>query len=61
MNDDKKNRRLYEPPLSLHPLDPEDALRAFLAVDPEKVKERERAEKAGHKPKGKKHKKSKER
>lgn len=59
MDDEKKNRRKYEPPVSLHPLDPEDALRAFLAVDPEKVKERERTEKAGEKPKGKSQKKSK--
>ena len=45
----EKYRRKYEPPVSLHPLDPKDALKAFLQVDPEKVKERERTEKAGGK------------
>ena len=59
MNDDKKNQRKYDPPVSLHPLDPEDALRAFLQVDPEKVKERELAEKTSGKPKGMSRKKSK--
>ena len=42
MSDEKKNRRKYEPPVSLHPLSPEDALRAFLEVSPEKVREREK-------------------
>ena len=59
MTDEKKLSRKYEPPVSLHPLDPKDALRAFLQVDPDKVKERERTEKAGEKPKGKGRKKSK--
>ncbi len=31
--------------LSLHPLDPKDALKAFMQVDPEKVKQREKEEK----------------
>ena len=38
--------------LSLHPLKPEDALRGFMRVDPEKVKEaaeRERQKKSGDK------------
>ena len=32
-------------PFSLYPLGPKEALRAFMQVDPEKVKERERREK----------------
>ena len=58
MKEEGKYRRKYEKPVSLHPLDPGDALRAFLQVDPEKVKERERTEKAGEKPKEKSRKKS---
>lgn len=44
MSKRNKNKQLRknEPPVSLHPLNPEDALRAFMKVDPEKVKERER-------------------
>ena len=59
MKEEGRHQRKYEPPVSLHPLDPEDALRAFLQVDPEKVKERELEEKTSGKPKGKSRKKSK--
>ena len=48
MGNEMEKRRKYEPPVSLHPLDPEDAIRALLQVDPEKVKERERSEKERH-------------
>jgi len=44
-----KKKRKYEKKVSLHPLKPKDALQAFMQVDPEKLKERERKEKGKRK------------
>jgi hypothetical protein len=35
----------YAKPLSLYPLKPEEALKAFMEVDPEKIKKREKKKK----------------
>jgi hypothetical protein len=40
--DEKKPERKYEEPISLYPLKLEDALSAFMKVDPKKVAARER-------------------
>jgi hypothetical protein len=36
----KKTKKKYAKPLSLYPLKPEEALRAFMQVDPSKVKKK---------------------
>ena len=41
---EKKPKSKYQKPLSLYPLKPEKALKAFMEVDPEKVEERLKAE-----------------
>lgn len=39
MKKKKTNKgRKYEKPLSMHPLKPEEALAAFMKIDPKKVK-----------------------
>ena len=45
LNMAKEKPKKQDPPLSLYPLDPKEALRAFMQVEPEKVKQREEAEK----------------
>jgi hypothetical protein len=43
----KKLKRKYAKPLSLYPLKPEEALKAFMEVDPEKIKKREKKKEKG--------------
>jgi len=50
----KKKERLK--PISFYPHKPEDVIRAFLQVDPKKVKEKEREEKKEREKVRKKHK-----
>ncbi len=45
MKDKSKNYKLK--PTSLYPLKPEEALKRFMQVDPEKIKKAERKEKKG--------------
>jgi hypothetical protein len=40
----KERKRKYDKPVSLFPLKPEDALAAFMKIDPKKIKRRERKE-----------------
>lgn len=51
----EKKGKKHEPPVSLYPLNPEEALRAFLQVDPERVREREKRSDAGRDKPQKKH------
>ena len=37
----RKRKKKYAKPLSLWPLKPEDALKAFMQVDPKKVKKKD--------------------
>ncbi len=37
-NLEKKPKKKYAKPLSLYPIKPEEALEAFMKVDPEKIK-----------------------
>ena len=39
---DKKPKKKYAKPLSLFPLKPEEALEAFMDVDPKNIKKREK-------------------
>lgn len=41
----KKDERKYEKPVSLYPLKPEEALGAFMKVDPKKIKKKEKDKK----------------
>jgi hypothetical protein len=41
----KKDKRKYKKPVSLYPLKPDEALDAFMKVDPNKVKKRKKKEK----------------
>jgi hypothetical protein len=41
----KKQKRKYEKPISLYPLKPEEALSAFMKVDPKKIKAKRRKSK----------------
>ncbi len=50
---DKKPKKKYAKPLSLYPLKPEEALKAFMEVDPEKIKKKERKKKEKGGKKGK--------
>lgn len=34
----QKNKKKYEKPISLWPLKPEEALKAFMEIDPKKIK-----------------------
>ena len=38
---EKKEERKYAKPISLYPLKPEDALAAFMKVDPKKIMKKE--------------------
>ena len=38
----KKPKKKYEKPISLYPLKPEEALKAFMEVDPNKVKKKDK-------------------
>jgi hypothetical protein len=41
----RKTKRKYDKPISLWPLKPEEALAAFMKVDPKKVMDKERRKK----------------
>jgi hypothetical protein len=46
---EKKPKRKYAKPISLYPLKPEDALSAFMKVNPKKVIAREKRAKSNQK------------
>lgn len=43
----KKTKKKYAKPLSLYPLKPEEALEAFMKVDPKKTKKRRKKKEEG--------------
>ena len=45
----KKHKSKYNKPVSLYPLKPEEALKAFMKVDPKKILKKEEGEKKNEK------------